>query len=247
MVHESEIALAACTLLTEPKFLRGGSLVAHLEALFPALLGDPSSAAEDQTAGHAMLITEALSRARAAGCYKLLFDSSSTAESALMLRLGLKRSQLTMSQSLASAGAGSAAAPLLATLTFPTLGDGSGRSRTLTRPPTSASLRRCACACTATCAWRAASSNILTLQLRRATKQPSVRKHFTALILLPSPQLSVAAPMDAHAFDTHLSLVRRSGMHRVTVVEDTSARGALVCEWRDWSVCWVEARPWVCG
>ena len=124
VAHESQAALAACTLLVEPKFLRGGSRVAHLEALFPALPGEPSSAGEGATAAHAALVSEALSRARAVGCYKLLFDSSSSAESALMLRLGLKRSQLTMSQPLEAASPANAAAPMLSSPTFPTLGDG---------------------------------------------------------------------------------------------------------------------------
>ncbi|KAL1519388.1 hypothetical protein AB1Y20_022913 [Prymnesium parvum] len=114
-VDDAARVLAACTLLLEPKFLRGGSYVAHIVGLHADVK------ARDQMRA---LLAEAIERARRAGCYKALFDSASAAESALVQKLGLGPSQLTMSCPLHAASAKGPSHALPATPPLPALEGG---------------------------------------------------------------------------------------------------------------------------
>lgn len=88
--------LAACTLLFEPKFLRGGSLIAHVDGVVPKLSADSPSPLHT-----GWLLSEAVEAARQRGCYKVILNAPMASE-AQLAGLGFSQSQLTMEAILAS-------------------------------------------------------------------------------------------------------------------------------------------------
>ncbi|KAL3932020.1 MAG: hypothetical protein SGPRY_000877 [Prymnesium sp.] len=120
-------AVAACALMLEPKFLRGGSWVAHLASILPPM----QPTIPDMARAYRTLLREALERARSAGCYKAIFDSSTPAESELMLEMGFVLSQLAMQRDLRPASARGPAAELPASPALPKLDGGQLRDMQL--------------------------------------------------------------------------------------------------------------------